>query len=428
MQTLKLTKKYTPYPEYKDSGVEWLGKIPIHWNAYKLRNVLRSGIVDGPHETPKYVEEGVPFISVDSIEETEKVNLDIVNKFISEEKYKEYNRKTKLAKDDILFTKAASIGRVAIVDDRTFMTWSPLAIIKPDKKIAYFKYLFYTLKSEKFVEYVINKCSYNTQLNIGMKLLEKSMITIPEDLNEQTKIANYLDEKTSLIDQIIQKKKKQIELLKERRTAFINDMVTNIKGEIVKIKNHVLVNPTKKAVSTTSLEDTISFVPMEALSENGKLELQEKKYKEVKDGFTYFRDGDVVLAKITPCYENGKAGVMKGLKNGFGFGTTEFMVLRPKDSIIADYLYYLIFSDKFRKSGEVEMRGTAGQKRVASSFVKNYEFTLPNIETQEEIVKELNRKTELFDLALSKVEKSVETLQEFKSSLISNGVTGKIKV
>jgi type I restriction enzyme S subunit len=252
-------------------------------------------------------------------------------------------------------------------------------------------------------------------------------VTIP-NIKTQEKIINYLNEKTSSIDQIINRKQKQIELLHERRTAFINYSLSEAKGELVKMKNHVIVNPTKKAVSNTDLNDTVSFVPMEAISEDGKLTLQEKRYEEVKDGFTYFKDGDVVLAKITPCYENGKAGVMKDLKNGFGFGTTEFMVLRPKHSILADYLYYLIYSDKFRKSGEVEMRGTAGQKRVTTGFVRNYEFPLPSLEIQRKIVGLLNKKIDFFDSAIKKAESSIQLLQELKSSLISNVVTGKIKV
>ena len=167
---------------------------------------------------------------------------------------------------------------------------------------------------------------------------------------------------------------------------------------------------------------------MEAISELGELQLQERKYKDVSSGFTYFRNGDVVLAKITPCYENGKAGVMKGLKNDFGFGTTEFMVMRPGNKILADYLYYVIFSDRFRKMGEVEMRGTAGQKRVTSSFVMNYELSIPDLKTQEKIVNELNKKMKMFDVAITKVETSILYLKEFKSSLISNVVTGKIKI
>jgi restriction endonuclease S subunit len=104
------------------------------------------------------------------------------------------------------------------------------------------------------------------------------------------------------------------------------------------------------------------------------------------------------------------------------------MVLRPKESIIADYLYYLVFSDKFRKSGEVEMRGTAGQKRVTSAFVRNYEFLLPDLGKQNKIVDLINEKTRLIDTTVKKIEQSIEVLKEFKSSLISNVVTGKVKV
>ncbi|MEI8130252.1 MAG: restriction endonuclease subunit S [bacterium] len=414
MQTLKLTKKYDKYPEYKDSGVEWLGKIPKGWESQKVVSVF-----DFPHD--KVTEENYEPLSVTyggikkQIENAAKVAEGSLRKHVK-------------IGDIAINGRSDRKGAVGMseYEGGVSLVYNVLRKRNPTFDSKYFHYLFRSnLFSEEFYRW--GRGIVDDLWTTRESEMKRILITVPES-KEQTKIANYLDEKTSFIDQIIEKKEIQIELLKERRTALVNHMIMDIKGDFVKIKNHVQVNPTKKVVSDTDLEDTVSFVPMEAISENGKLELQEKKYKEVKDGFTYFRNGDVVLAKITPCYENGKAGVMKGLKNGFGFGTTEFMVMRPKDSILADYLYYLIFSDKFRKSGEVEMRGTAGQKRVTTSFVRNYEFSLPNLEKQKEIVNKLNEKTKLFDTAIRKTEQSIEILKEFKSSLISNVVTGKVKI
>lgn len=100
--------------ELKPSGVEWLGDIPKGWNRTHLRNFLRFKIVDGPHETPKYLEKGIPFISVDSLGDDEFINLENVKKFISKEQYSIYNQKTKLTKNDLLFTKSAKIGRAHV--------------------------------------------------------------------------------------------------------------------------------------------------------------------------------------------------------------------------------------------------------------------------------------------------------------------------
>ncbi len=425
MQTLKLTKKYETYSEYKDSGVDWFAGIPKDWQVRKIKSFSKT-LAGGTPATDNllYWENGdIPWLPSGIVHD----NVILENtkgKYITKLGLKESATKV-IPEDSILVAlTGATCANIAYLTFSATANQSVVAIVG-NKNIAFSKFIYYALLANR--EQILTKRTGGAQSGINEQDVKRLYVTFPP-IELQQKIANYLDEKTENIDQIIEKKQKLIELLREKRTAVINHAVVNTKGEVGKIKNYIIVNPTKKAVSETGLDDTVSFVPMEAISENGELTIQEKLYKDVKDGFTYFRNGDVVLAKITPCYENGKAGIMKGLKNDFGFGTTEFMVLRPSDKIMADYLYYVIFSDKFRKMGEVEMRGTAGQKRVTSSFVKNYEFTLPNIETQEKIVKELNRKTELFDLALGKVEKSIETLKEFKSSLISNVVTGKIKI
>ncbi|NLJ72914.1 MAG: restriction endonuclease subunit S, partial [Syntrophomonadaceae bacterium] len=233
--------KYRKEEEMKDSGIEWLGMIPQEWEVTSLRQSLEKPITDGPHETPKYVDVGVPFISVDSLSNSSKiVNLDIVNKFISEEKFNEYNKKTQLKKNDILFSKSATIGKVAIVDDRKFMTWSPLAIIKSDAKKIYYKLLYYILSSERYINHITSLSNLNTQLNIGMKVLEKSKLATSPDLTEQQKIANFLDIKTAQLESIISKKQLLIEKLEEAKKSLITEVVTGkvkiIEGQMVKRK------------------------------------------------------------------------------------------------------------------------------------------------------------------------------------------------
>ena len=101
--------------EMKDSGVAWIGKIPKEWDTTKLLYCLRHPICDGPHETPELVSNGIPFISVDSLNDSKEVDLSIAKKQISEELYLEYSKKAKLEEGDILFSKAATIGKTAIV-------------------------------------------------------------------------------------------------------------------------------------------------------------------------------------------------------------------------------------------------------------------------------------------------------------------------
>lgn len=113
----------------KDSGVEWIGEIPDDWVTAKLLYFLRKPITDGPHETPNYVDRGVPFLSVNAIDWQGNINRN-VNTYITEEDAQKFNEKTNLEVGDILFTKAATIGKMAIVDKVDFMIWSPIAVIK----------------------------------------------------------------------------------------------------------------------------------------------------------------------------------------------------------------------------------------------------------------------------------------------------------
>ena len=150
---------------------------------------------------------------------------------------------------------------------------------------------------------------------------------------------------------------------------------------MVKLGEVCLINPK----SCTLRDDTeVSFIPMTKVGEHGEFDASEiKNYSEVKKGFTNFQNGDILFAKITPCMENGKGAIAHNMKNGIGFGSTEFHVLRPDtDKITSEWLYYLTTWKAFRKEAERNMTGSAGQKRVPKTFLENYVVNLPDIDTQ----------------------------------------------
>lgn len=126
------------------------------------------------------------------------------------------------------------------------------------------------------------------------------------------------------------------------------------------------------------LPDMVSFIGMKDVSEDGRIiALQDRLSNELKNGYTYFSNGDILFAKITPCMENGKGAIAEGLTNGIGFGSTEFFVLRSKDEIYNSYLYALIMSKKFRKLAEGWMQGSAGQRRVSKDIFSLRKMWLP---------------------------------------------------
>lgn len=146
------------------------------------------------------------------------------------------------------------------------------------------------------------------------------------------------------------------------------------------------INPKKGQDPRLNSGVEVSFVPMPAVTERGEIDATAiKEYDEVKTGFTYFAENDVLFAKITPCMENGKGAVARGLHNGLGFGSTEFHVLRPIIGKSNPYwIYTLTAFSQFREDAASNMTGSAGQRRVPASFLENYRVALPPIELQEQ--------------------------------------------
>lgn len=184
------------------------------------------------------------------------------------------------------------------------------------------------------------------------------------------------------------------------------------------------MNPSKSEIDLED-SDLVSFVPMDAVGEYGGIRLsEEKELGEIGSGYTYFRDGDVVVAKITPCFENGKGALATELKNKTAFGTTELHVMRTdREQLEPEFLFYLTISDLFRKIGESEMYGAGGQKRVPESFIKDFRAGLPSISEQQTIARFLDFKTAQIDALIAKKKALLDKLAEKRTALISHAVT-----
>lgn len=194
--------------------------------------------------------------------------------------------------------------------------------------------------------------------------------------------------------------------------------------DVDRLRFHVNVNPTKSELGALPPDLLVSFVPMEAVCEYGGIDLQQtKELEEVSSGYTYFKDGDVIVAKITPCFENGKGSIAEGLNNGIGFGTTELHVLRPLDDFDKKYLFYVTISHSFRNIGNSYMYGAGGQKRVPEDFIRNLMHPAPPLPEQKSIASFLDERTARIDAIVEKKERQIELLKEKRSALISRAVT-----
>lgn len=191
-----------------------------------------------------------------------------------------------------------------------------------------------------------------------------------------------------------------------------------------RLRFSVLSNPVRSEVAHWEKETAVSFVPMEAVGEQGEIDAsQEKQISDVYNGYTYFVEHDILIAKITPCFENGKGAIARGLKNGVGFGTTEFHVLRPLQGMSERWLFYFTKCDSFRKIGGSEMLGAGGQKRLPEDFIRNLRIGIPPLAEQEKIADFLDWKTGQIDALIAKKQALIEKLKEKRLAAITQAVT-----
>ncbi len=189
------------------------------------------------------------------------------------------------------------------------------------------------------------------------------------------------------------------------------------------LMTRIEVNP-RTDVSFLRRGDVVSFIPMEAVSEDGKgLTIQESTYEDVAKRYTVFAEGDLLWAKITPCMQNGKTSVARGLVNGVGFGSTEFHVLRPiNEEVNIDYLCTFFSLNCLRSAAQGAFTGAAGQQRVPESFIKNLPLPLPDIKIQERIANDvLSRHKKASILRNEATSSWAKALEDFEGELLAKG-------
>jgi type I restriction enzyme S subunit len=339
------------------------------------------------------------------------------NRKITEKAFKDCNLRM-LQRGTILLTSRAPIGKVAIVGEEMCTNQGFKSIIcNPDYVNS--EYLYFWLLSKK--DYLNHLGRGATFKEISKSIVENIEVPLPS-LEIQNKIVEILKKALHLID----KRKAQIEALDQLTQSVFLEMFGNLKGEKVPLSELCDVNPSKKEIENIDKELPVTFLPMANVSENGELDLSESRLiKEVFDGFTYFREGDVLFAKITPCMENGKGAIARNLINNIGFGSTEFHVLRPKENVNSKWLYYLTSLQSFRKQAEANMTGSAGQKRVPKQFFSKYKVVLPPIELQNqfaEIVQKIQSQKEITKKSLEELENNFNSLMQraFKGELFND--------
>lgn len=327
---------------------------------------------------------GVPVIKIGNILMDGTIELEdcqYTTEKVNQKYYSEYQ-------DIYIALSGATTGKIGILkrQDKFIVNQRVGIVRKKDNNIPieFIKYFLF-----HHTDRIFKEAAGCAQPNISPKQIGKYKVPIIDDSRMK-----YVVEILDSLTRIINKRKRQLnyldELIKARFVELFGDPLNNTKGWMEqRLGECCVINPKKTTDSRLEEDLEISFIPMASVSECGEiLKLEDKFCREVKNGFTYFCEGDVLFAKITPCMENGKGAVAVGLTNGIGFGSTEFHVLRPiKEKSNSYWLYALTSFELFRKKAGKNMTGSAGQKRVPASFLENIKISVPPISLQDEFEK-----------------------------------------
>lgn len=386
------------------------------WQKVKLDECIEQirGVSYKPEDATDAPTEGFyPILRANNIKDNSLFFDDFV--YVREKKIK---KEQMIQKGDIIVCASSGskdlVGKAAQANENLNMSFGAFCKCVRPKNIlptylgAYFKSPIY----RKTVSLLSAGANIN---NIKNEHIANLLIPLPP-MEEQKKIAARLDAVSDLLAKQKQLLSEQDNLIQSTFYDMFGTPEINEKGfPAHKISEICELNPKKPKEIDDNTE--CSFVPMSAVSEDGELNLtQIKLYEDVKKGFTYFAEEDVLFAKITPCMENGKGTIAKGLKNKLGFGSTEFHVLRPLNDISnARWLFQITKFKKFRENAEKSMTGSAGQKRVPAGFFDNYFIPVPPFELQQKFA----AVAEQIESEKSKIKSAITETQTLFNALMS---------
>ena len=428
------------YDKYKNSGIEWIGEIPEHWEITKMK-FLSNTIIDGTHFTPTYISKGIPFLRVTDLQ---NIEIDLSKtKYISLEEHKSLTKRCKPEKGDVLLSKNGTIGITKVVDwDYEFSVFVSICLIKlkPILTPSFFVYLF----GSHVVDLQIKAKSKTTSVtNLHLDQI-RELISIVPPIEDQKRINNFLDEKTGEIDEAIALKNQLIALLQEEKSALINEAVTKGIDPTVPMKDsgiewigdipaHWEIKKLKFVAEIIRGKFThrprndkrlyggkYPFIQTSAVAKTGKYitnytqTLNDLGYavsKEFPKGTLTMtiaaNIGDVAILDFDACFPDSVVGFM------------------PKKDFIVDFLYYRFGSMKqtFLETAIVNTQLNLNVDRISVLFI-----TCPPKEEQTKIVNFIESRTQEIDQEIDYTKEEIALLKEYRQSLISEAVTGKIDV
>lgn len=412
------------YEEYKDSGVEWIGVVPSYWEVRKIKSlsIVKRGASPRPIEDPKYFDDNGEYawVRIADVSNSERY-LEETTQTLSK---LGASLSVKREPGDIFISIAGTVGKPIITHIKCCIhdgfVWFPY--LRQNTEFLY--YLF--MSGQPY----LGLGKMGTQLNLNTETIGNIQIPLPP-LPEQQTIAAYLDEKCGEINRAIDVQKKKIELLNELKQTIITDAVTKglnpnapMKDSgvewIGKVPSHWEVMRFKDFTSLqTTASDNMNKIGLENIE--GKTGRFIESDSEFEGNGIAFNIGDVVYGKLRPYLQKVWIATFSG--NAVG----DFFVFRPKDNCYNQYLFYCMLSDGFTSMCNGSTVG-AKMPRVSSDFIRSLHYYLPPLSEQQTIANYLDEECTKIDVQISNANHRIELLNELKQSIITEAVTGKIKV
>lgn len=302
---------------------------------------------------------------------------------ISEQGLNNSNAKL-LPKNTVVVSTRATIGRVGIARTElaTNQGFKNIIVRRPDEILP--EYVAYILTSQTdFMMHLASGATFKEISKENFCTIQIPLLPIEQQRQLVLDIAGYR-KVIAGAQAIVNGYHPHLPCLADVATKTLDEIAT--------------FRPAKDEIKNLPSDTDVSFVPMASLNTfDASFEATEtRKLGDVSSGFTYFKNNDILLAKITPCFENGKAGIAHNLKNGIGFGSTEYIVIRADESVVyPEWIFYYINTREFIDGGKPFMTGTAGQQRIDINYVKQYQIPVPSLEEQKILLDEIHREQAL---------------------------------
>ena len=444
-----MSGKYHGYPEYKDASVQWMGSIPSHWIETSLKRYCR--VTDGSHHSPKIQSDGMPFVSVTDVG-VNNINFEDSKKITHEDYLRLVQEGCRPKVGDVLLTKDGTIGRAAIVaeDFPEFVILSSLGLLTPKEELSNV-FLYYYLISGVNVDQMNSLIHGSALRRMTISKIDSLLITIPP-VDEQQKIANFLDHETAKIDTLIEKQQQLIALLKEKRQAVISHAVT--KGlnpdapmknsgvewlgevpehwDVSRVKYHCLVKGRigfrgYTVEDLVDKEDGALVLGASEMNTVGEVVLDNPQYISWEK---YFESPEIMLEEgmILIVQRGSTVGKVASIPAGLGKATINPSLIVLRDlSVSSKFMSYSLMGSLVKSFVEMARSSTA-IPMISQEQVGNYWQLVPPKQEQIEIETYIVEKLKGIDCAIDLSERSIGLMQERRTALISAAVTGKIDV